>query len=66
MLVKFKAFAAFVAAYQLNFRVRDSLGGQKSEHLVTQQVRMNSTFKPGLVSIFSDYLLNAPGTYRAA
>ena len=61
MLVKFKALAAFVATDQLNFCIRDSLAGQKSKHLVPQQVRMNSALKPGLVSIVSNDLLNAPG-----
>ena len=64
MLVKLKALAVFVATDQLNFRIRDSLGGQKREHLVTQQMWMNSTLQLCLVSIVSNYLLNAPSSIR--
>ena len=51
MLVDLQALLAFVAGYQLNLCVRQALGRQVGQHLMSEQVRVHRLCNAGLLSV---------------
>ncbi|GEM_PF-3102991 len=62
VLVDFKRLSAFMTRDELDFGIAESLGGQERKHMMPQQVRMYRSLQTGLVGVFTDNLLDAPGS----
>jgi hypothetical protein len=61
VLVHLQALLAGVAADELNLRIRQSLSGQSSEHLVPEQVWVNAIRQVGCGRVLRHDLLNSAG-----
>lgn len=61
MLVKLKALSVSMAGDKLYFGISKPLRGQEREHLMPQQVRMNTPVDTGQVCILANDLLHPPG-----
>ena len=66
MLIDFQALFTGMARQQLNLGVRKFLAGQKRQHLMAEDMRVDGGLQPGGVPVVLHNLLHASHRVRAA